>query len=88
MALSRGVRPLIHEIEQAFGDYEQGKLTFKQEEVLGKFCSKTGKASHSYEGIVKEISYGYGLKKQSNLGLDTRCLSLKKPLVMNQTWRL
>lgn len=39
------------------------KLTFQQEEILGKFCSKTGKASHSYEGIVKEISYGYGLKK-------------------------
>ena len=29
------------------------KLTFQQEEILGKFCSKTGKASHAYEGIVK-----------------------------------
>ena len=63
MALSRGVRPLIPEIERVFAEYEQGKLTFKQEELLGKFCAKSGKASHSYEGIVKEISYGYGLKK-------------------------
>lgn len=63
MALSRGIRPLIPEIERAFANYEHGKLTFQQEEILGKFCSKTGKASHSYEGIVKEISYGYGLKK-------------------------
>ena len=63
MALSRGIRSLIPEIEREFSNYEHGKLTFKQEEVLGKFCSKTGKASHSYEGIVKEISYGYGLKK-------------------------
>ena len=63
MALSRGIHPLIPEIERAFANYEHGKLTFQQEEILGKFCSKTGKASHSYEGIVKEISYGYGLKK-------------------------
>ena len=63
MALSRGIRSLIPEIEREFSSYEYGKLTFKQEEVLGKFCSKTGKAAHSYEGIVKEISYGYGLKK-------------------------
>lgn len=64
MALSRGIRSLIPEIERAFATYEHGKLTFQQEEVLGKFCSKTGKsAAQFYEGIVKEISYGYGLKK-------------------------
>lgn len=80
MALSRGVRPLIHEIEQAFGDYEQGKLTFKQEEVLGKFCSKTGKASHSYEGIVKEIAYGYGLKKAVKSWFGHQMLEFKETL--------
>lgn len=63
MALSNGIRSLIPEIERAFAVYERGKLTFQQEEVLGKFCAKSGKAQHSYEGIVKEISYGYGLKK-------------------------
>ena len=62
-AVLRGIKPLIPEIEREFSNYEQGKLTFKQEEVLGKFCAKSGKATHAYEGIVKEISYGYGLKK-------------------------
>ena len=62
-AVLRGIKPLIPEIEREFSNYEQGKLTFKQEEVLGKFCAKSGKAAHSYEGIVKDISYGYGLKK-------------------------
>lgn len=62
-AVLRGIKPLIPEIEREFSNYEQGKLTFKQEEVLGKFCAKSGKATHSYEGIVKDISYGYGLKK-------------------------
>ena len=63
MAVSSAIRPLISEIERAFSDHEYGSLTFKQSEVLGKFCSKQGKAAHSYEGIVKSICFGYGLKK-------------------------
>lgn len=63
MALSLGIRPLIADIERTFAMYQHGKLTFQQEELLGKFCAKSGKASHCYEGIVKDISYGYGLKK-------------------------
>lgn len=63
MAVSSGIRDLIPEIERNFGDYEYGSLTFKQEELLNKFCAKTGKSTTSYEGIVKSIAYGYGLKK-------------------------
>ena len=63
MAVSNGVKSLIPEIETAFTHYEYGNLTHKQEEVLAKFCAKSGGASHSYEGIVKTIAYGYGLKK-------------------------
>lgn len=63
MAVANGIKSLIPEIEAAFTNYEYGNLTFKQEEVLGKFCAKSGTATHSYEGIVKQISYGYGLKK-------------------------
>lgn len=63
MAVVAGVKPLIPEIERAFSNYEYGNLTFQQEEILGKFCAKSGGASHSYEGIVKNIAYGYGLKK-------------------------
>lgn len=63
LAVVNGVKNLIPEIENAFSSYEYGNLTPKQEEVLGKFCAKSGTATHSYEGIVKQISYGYGLKK-------------------------
>ena len=63
MAVANGVKSLIPEIENAFNNYEYGDLSFKQEEVLAKFCAKSGGATHSYEGIVKNISYGYGLKK-------------------------
>ncbi|WGH24493.1 hypothetical protein EAb13_CDS0075 [Acinetobacter phage EAb13] len=63
MAVSNGVKSLIPEIERAFTNYEHGNLTFQQQEVLGKFCAKSGGAAHSYEGIIKGISYGYGLKK-------------------------
>lgn len=63
MALLLGVRSLIPEVERVFNTYQHGQLTFQQEELLGKFCAKSGKAAHSYEGIVKSIAYGYGLKK-------------------------
>lgn len=63
LALANGVKSLIPEIESAFMNYEYGNLSYKQEEVLGKFCAKSGTATHSYEGIVKQIAYGYGLKK-------------------------
>ena len=62
-ALMQGIKPLIPEIERTFTNYEHGGLTFQQEELLGKFCAKSGVASHSYEGIVKSIAFGYGLKK-------------------------
>lgn len=63
MAVSNGIRDMIAEIERVFGNYEYGSLSFKQEELLNKFCAKSGKATTSYEGIIKGISYGYGLKK-------------------------
>lgn len=62
-ALLQGIKPLIPDIERTFTNYEHGSLTFQQEELLGKFCAKSGVASHSYEGIVKSIAFGYGLKK-------------------------
>lgn len=63
MAIAAGIRDMVPEIERVFSDYEYGALTFKQEELLNKFCAKSGKATTSYEGIIKGISFGYGLKK-------------------------
>jgi DNA polymerase I-like protein with 3'-5' exonuclease and polymerase domains len=39
------------------------KLTPTQEELLYKVIGKSSKASFSYNGFVKSLSYGYGLKK-------------------------
>lgn len=79
-AVLQGVRPLIPEIERLFANVEKGSLTFKQDELLGKFCAKSGTATHSYEGIVKSISYGYGLKKATKSWFGHQMLEFKDTL--------
>lgn len=39
------------------------ELTEEQEDLLGKIVGKSTKASFSYNHLVEELSYGYGLKK-------------------------
>lgn len=62
-------------IEQAFANYDpetRGRsLNSEQAELLGLFTTKTGDAAHSYNGFVKEIAYGYNLKRlvQSTFGV-------------------
>lgn len=79
-AVVNGIKPLIPEIDRCFSDYEKGSLTFQQEEVLGKFCAKSGTATHSYEGIVKSIAYGYGLKKAVKSWFGHQMLEFKDTL--------
>ena len=79
-AVVNGIKPLIPEIERQFTNYEHGALTFQQEELLGKFCAKSGNATHAYEGIVKEISYGYGLKKAVKSWFGHQMLEFKDTL--------
>lgn len=62
-AVASGIKDLIPDIDRIFTHYEYGSLTYQQEELLNKFCAKSGTARQSYEGIVKEIAFGYGLKK-------------------------
>lgn len=59
----KGIKPLVINIDRYFHHIPENGLTFQQEEILNKFCAKQGDASHSYEGIVKSIAYGYALKK-------------------------
>lgn len=80
LAVSNGIKPLVAEIEQNFSEYERGELTFKQQETLAKFCAKTGAASHSYEGIVKSIAYGYGLKKAVKSWFGHQMIDFKETL--------
>jgi DNA polymerase I-like protein with 3'-5' exonuclease and polymerase domains len=61
--IRKSLRTLQGEVERAFADHDGGyELSYKQFKVLNKFTSKTSTASHAYNGLVKDISYGYGLK--------------------------
>lgn len=63
----KGILPITRDIISAFSSYDPDtrgqNLTSAQADVLGKFISKTSDARHSYNGFVKEIAYGYGLKQ-------------------------
>lgn len=64
---SKGIenfQPLIPEAERLFRDFEWGaELTAAQGNLLGKVIAKESDASHSYNGWVSDIAYGYDLKK-------------------------
>lgn len=57
---------LLPEVSRAFDNYdirENRELTPEQAKLIGQICGKASDAEHSYNGWVKSISYGYGLKK-------------------------
>lgn len=57
---------LIPDIMVAYGSQD----VEKQEELVNKFCAKESDAAHSYNGFVKEFSWGFNLKKASKHWLD------------------
>lgn len=65
---------LTRDVELAFADYQHGKLTNDQAEILGKFIAKESKAEHSYNGFVKSIATGFNLKRltKSRFGVDQK----------------
>lgn len=55
---------LFPAISEAFAVMDpHGDLTERQSDLMGKVLGKTSTATHSYNHITKELSYGYGLKK-------------------------
>lgn len=59
-----GMARLIPQIVRLFSDYRYGEeLSSEQEEMLFKVIAKESHAEASYNGYVKSISYGYGLKQ-------------------------
>jgi hypothetical protein len=58
-----GLSVLLPEIGRVFANCDPYNLTEAQSEVLSKVIGKASNAAHSYNGLVKELSYGYGLKK-------------------------
>jgi DNA polymerase I-like protein with 3'-5' exonuclease and polymerase domains len=62
--LAEAIKPLLKDIIKYFTNFDAKKeLNPKQAEVVASFIGKSSKAKHSYNGIVHEAAYGYGLKK-------------------------
>ncbi len=59
-----GIQILLPAINRAFAGYQpKTPLTAEQKDLLGKVTSKTSESAHSYNGYVRSLAYGYGLKK-------------------------
>jgi len=58
------IKTLFPAIATVFKGWESGEaMNTAQTELLQKVISKQSTAAHSYNGLVKAVSYGYGLKK-------------------------
>lgn len=72
---------LLPEADRLFRDYEYGQeLTSAQGTMLGKVISKESKAAHSYNGWVKDITYGYDLKKAVKSWFGYQMMTFKECL--------
>lgn len=61
-----GMDRLFPAIRREFKDYApRQKLTTAQEDLLFKVIAKQSTTDHSYNGWVKKMAFGYGLKKLS-----------------------
>lgn len=75
------IRKLIPDIARAFADFKGGEhMTQEQAELFGKVAGKASDAAWSYNGWVKEISYGYGLKKAVKSFFDYQMTTYKEAL--------
>lgn len=58
------INKLLPAITQAFEHWDGvSELTPAQAELVGQVCGKSSEAAHSYNGFVKSIAIGYGLKQ-------------------------
>lgn len=58
------IKTLFPAIAQTFKGWENGReMDTAQMELFQKVIGKQSVAAHSYNGLVREVSYGYGLKK-------------------------
>lgn len=79
-AVSSQLGKNIVAIERLFHTVDK-KLTFKQEEMVRKFCSKSKGSEFSYEGgIIPSIAYGYSLKKAIKSWFNYQMVDFKTTL--------
>jgi DNA polymerase I-like protein with 3'-5' exonuclease and polymerase domains len=58
------IKPLVPDIIENFRNYDGKKdLNSDQQFTLGQFIGKTSTSAFSYNGIVKEVAWGFSLKK-------------------------
>lgn len=57
----KGLHKLLPDIKVAYATND----VEKQDDLINKFCAKESDAAHSYNGFIKEFSWGYNLKKAS-----------------------
>lgn len=62
----KGLHKLLPDIKVAYATQD----TEKQDDLINKFCAKESDAAHSYNGFIKEFSWGYNLKKASKSWLN------------------
>lgn len=72
---------LLPQINALFSLHEPGmEMSTEQEEILYKFIAKESDAEHSYNGYVKSIRYGYGLKGLTEYFLDYKQVTFSEVL--------
>jgi DNA polymerase I-like protein with 3'-5' exonuclease and polymerase domains len=78
------IRPLVGSILEEFADYDPERdgrnLNPDQSFVYSQFGGKQTDASHSYNGFVKSLAYGYGLKDLVQTIFNVRMKSYKETL--------
>lgn len=57
-----GIRALLPDLLRASSRFDPERMPNDLEELIGKITAKQSTAKHSYNGYIKEIAYGYGLK--------------------------
>src|SRR5680860_33837 len=58
-----GLTSLLMPIGRAFAAMDPQNLNETQSDLASKVLAKTSVAAHSYNGLTRDLSYGYGLKK-------------------------
>lgn len=76
-----GIAKIMPAIARVFAGFFVGdKMTAEQEELLMKVVAKESDAEHSYNGYVKSISYGFGLKKAIKSWFDFQMATYEETL--------
>jgi DNA polymerase I-like protein with 3'-5' exonuclease and polymerase domains len=58
------MRGIVEQSAKTFAAFEQGKdMNPEQADLFKKIIGKASTATHSYNGFIKKLAYGYGLKQ-------------------------